>query len=49
MGRIAYPKTAAHNRGGFVVYYISFCESRGDAEGPLTTSKRDKERVTTRT
>ena len=24
------------------------CESRGDAEGPLATSKRDKERVTTR-
>ena len=49
MGRIAYPKTAAHRRGGFVVYYISFCESRGEAEGSLTTSKRDKERVTTRT
>ena len=48
MGRIAYPKTAAHNRGGFVVYYISSCESRGEAEGSLTTSKRDKERVTTR-
>ena len=33
----------------FYAILFSACESRGEAEGPLTTSKRDKERVTTRT
>ena len=32
----------------FAILSVS-CDSRGDAEGPLTTSKQDKERVTTRT
>ena len=41
-------KTAAHPAAVFAIIPVS-CESRGDAKGPLTTSKRDKERVTTRT
>ena len=33
------------SRRFFVIIFPS-CESRGEAEGPLTTSKRDKERIT---
>ena len=36
-----------HERSGFAILF-SPCESRGDAERPLTTSKRGKRRVTTR-
>ena len=41
-------KPPRHARRFYAIISAS-CESRGEAEGPLTTSKRDKERVTTRT
>ena len=42
-------KTAARSPSRKFAILLLSCESRGEAEGPLTTSKRDKERVTTRT
>ena len=42
-------ETAAHPAAVFCYTIIVSCESRGDPKLALTTSKRDKERVTTRT